>query len=533
MGLVETFKRTFIQPKVELLPSETIRIVPANSAVDLLEVSVDQFLAGLEVLEDSDRYAWWDWYIGRFAAFALNGQSFQDSEFEWVEDLIDIGIAAQEILQEVNPEKKDRLQEQILIGQLASCYIHQQLIPEKYDEFIWECLERGEQACKALVAVGIISGIREEDVEIEPTDADLDQLVREADEFSATRITQDVDALIEQLELKEQYARISQTLYDSDTALLSIYLNEIGLIELLNEEQVSALSCCIKNEEAMMGQAMDRLWRANLRLVVSIAKKYRGIGSILGLDLLDLIQEGNIGLRRAVEKFDPEIGKFSTYAYWWIRQAITKAIAVARTGSVDMDTKTQPYRIAIQDLLAENIPVTPWNLAEYFLVREGRVSQEEINRMHDELSLSDDIFAIRLREVGMVYGLIMQRARSVAYWLRIANVAQPLSLDQENDSGDMMTNHIAVVDDLVTVELPLIPEIEHAFETTLTDIERRVLELRYGLKGNKEHTLKEAASELSFNVGHEVKGERVRQIESKALRKLRYEGAEHFLRDYL
>ncbi len=266
------------------------------------------------------------------------------------------------------------------------------------------------------------------------------------------------------------------------------YLREIGRVTLLNAEEEIEYA---KRYEKADKRAKDKLTESNLRLVVSIAKKYIG----RGLSLLDLIQEGNQGLIRAVEKYDWRKGfKFSTYATWWIRQAITRAIAdQARTIRIPVhmvETINKLYRISRRLMQELGRELTP----------------EEIGA---EVELEPD----RVREIFK----IAQETTSLE---------SPVGEDQESILGDFIPDEsqLSPVDQASKQLLK-----DHLDEVlgSLTERESKVLKLRFGLEGTKQMTLEEVGKVFG------VTRERIRQIEAKALRKLKHPSRRKKLQDYL
>ena len=267
-----------------------------------------------------------------------------------------------------------------------------------------------------------------------------------------------------------------------------MYLKEIGNVPLLStEEEIELAKKVEEGDEA----AKKKLTEANLRLVVSIAKKYVG----RGMPFLDLIQEGNMGLMKAVDKFDYSKGyKFSTYATWWIRQAITRGIA---------DTG-RTIRVPVQ--MVETINKT---------LRMTRTLLQELGRepTPEEVAERLNVPVSRVREV-----------------LKISR--DPVSLDtpigEEDDShlGDFIEDDSALSPADSAAFSMLREELNTALES-LTDRERQVVELRFGLRDGRARTLEEVGRE--FNVTRE----RIRQIEAKALRKLRHPSRSKRLKDFL
>ncbi|WP_072897391.1 RNA polymerase sigma factor RpoD [Clostridium fallax] len=267
-----------------------------------------------------------------------------------------------------------------------------------------------------------------------------------------------------------------------------MYLKEIGKVPLLSSEEEIDLAKRIENGEMY---AKKKLAEANLRLVVSIAKRYVGRGMLF----LDLIQEGNLGLIKAVEKFDYRKGyKFSTYATWWIRQAITRAIA------------DQARTIRIPVHMVETINK---------LIRIQRQLLQELGRdpLPEELSKHMDMPVDKVREI-----------------LKIAQ--EPVSLEtpigEEEDShlGDFIPDDDAPAPAEAAAFTMLKEQLINVLDT-LTPREEKVLRLRFGLDDGRARTLEEVGKE--FNVTRE----RIRQIEAKALRKLRHPSRSKKLKDYL
>lgn len=269
---------------------------------------------------------------------------------------------------------------------------------------------------------------------------------------------------------------------------VKVYLKEIGRVPLLSSEEEIDLAIRIANGDV---QAKQRLSEANLRLVVSIAKRYLG----RGMQFLDLIQEGNLGLIKAVDKFDYTKGfKFSTYATWWIRQAITRAIAdQARTIRIPVhmvETINKVKKVQSQLLHQNGHEPTP-------------------NEIADELDLPVD----KVREI-----------------MRVAQ--EPVSLEtpigEEEDShlGDFIPDDGAPAPADAASHTMLREQLSDVL-STLTPREEKVLRLRFGLEDGRSRTLEEVGKE--FNVTRE----RIRQIEAKALRKLRHPSRSRKLKDYL
>jgi len=270
---------------------------------------------------------------------------------------------------------------------------------------------------------------------------------------------------------------------------VKMYLKEIGRVNLLKADEEVEIA---KRIEAGDKDAESQLICANLRLVVSIAKKYTG----RGMSFLDLIQEGNIGLLKAVDKFDYRKGfKFSTYATWWIRQAITRAIAdQARTIRIPVhmvetiNKMTRTQRQLVQELGREPTP-------------------EEIAERMEPLS------ADKIREIQKIS-------------MEPVSLETPIGEEEDSHLGDFIEDHNTISPEEYANEMMLKDEID-ALLKTLADREEKVLRLRFGLEDGKTRTLEEVGRE--FNVTRE----RIRQIEAKALRKLKNPNKAKRLKEFL
>lgn len=276
---------------------------------------------------------------------------------------------------------------------------------------------------------------------------------------------------------------------------VKLYLREIGKIPLLSQEEEYELAQKIIHGSAKeKKRAKDKMAESNMRLVVSIAKRYSG----RGLDFLDLIQEGNTGLLRAVEKFDPDKGfKFSTYATWWIRQAITRAIA------------DQARTIRIPVHMVETINK---------VLRTQRRLTQDLNR---EPSTEEIAKAMGMEPEKIEY--VMKIKQDIA--------SLDASVGRDGDDDDSSLGDFIEDEDRISPEdsaaTQLLKEQIASILSTLSDREQKIIKMRFGIGGGKSHTLEEVGAEFS------VTRERIRQIEAKALTKLRKNKDTKKLHEYL
>lgn len=352
-----------------------------------------------------------------------------------------------------------------------------------------ELLEHGKQNGKLTT--------REITTVLEDLDFDVDQINKLYDDFENLNIdiiddynSEDdlLDDLPDYTDTEEDIEIPAPTEGVSIDDPVKIYLKEIGRVPLLSPDEETELATRMAQGDPY---ARKRLSEANLRLVVSIAKRYVG----RGMQFLDLIQEGNLGLIKAVEKFDHTKGyKFSTYATWWIRQAITRAIA------------DQARTIRIPVHMVETITKVK-KVSSQLLHKNGHEpSPEEIAK---ELNLPID----RVREI-----------------IRISqdpvSLETPIGEEEDSHLGDFIPDDDAPAP-AEAASLTLLKEQLNEVLSTLTEREEKVLKLRFGLEDGRQRTLEEVGQE--FNVTRE----RIRQIEAKALRKLRHPSRSKKLRDFL
>lgn len=327
---------------------------------------------------------------------------------------------------------------------------------------------------------------------IEDAEIDVDETEQILDALEEAEVTIDADNVIDVDDEEEDddddefdSKKNAQVAVDDPVRM---YLKEIGKVELLTADEEKALA---QRRDEGDKEARDHLAEANLRLVVSIAKRYTG----RGLSFLDLIQEGNLGLLKAVEKFEWEKGfKFSTYATWWIRQSITRAIA------------DQARTIRIPVHMVETINKT---------IRVQRQLVQELGREPEieELAAETDMSPEKVRNIMR----ISQHPVSLE---------KPIGEEEDSHLGDFIPD-----DDIPSPEqqasFTLLKEQLNEVLGTLVKREEKVLRLRFGLDDGRPRTLEEVGKEFG------VTRERIRQIEAKALRKLRHPSRSKKLKDYL
>ncbi|MBQ1630016.1 MAG: RNA polymerase sigma factor RpoD [Firmicutes bacterium] len=341
-----------------------------------------------------------------------------------------------------------------------------------------------------------------------PEELHLPEIYEEVWEKGIEIVTEDdmssiPDILPEEIDVTEEKEALAEEGIDFDTDLdpeqaasknvsvddpVRMYLKEIGKVPLLTADEEIELA---KRMEEGDEDAKKRLCEANLRLVVSIAKRYVGRGMLL----LDLIQEGNLGLIKAVDKFDYTKGyKFSTYATWWIRQAITRSIA------------DQARTIRIPVHMVETINK---------LIRVSRQLLQELGRepTPEEIAEEMDISVEKVREIQKVAQ-------------EPVSLETPIGEEEDSHLGDFIPDE-DVPQPVEAAAFSLLKEQLNEVLDTLTDREQKVLKLRFGLDDGRARTLEEVGKEF------DVTRERIRQIEAKALRKLRHPSRSKKLKDYL
>ncbi len=332
-----------------------------------------------------------------------------------------------------------------------------------------------------------IDVIDDPDIDIEEVDLDqIDDLQQDdVDEMDDEQLSAEAEAeeRAERERLKQNAASVAANVDDP----VKMYLKEIGKVELLTAEEEVNIAKRIENGDE---SAKKELAAANLRLVVSIAKKYVG----RGLSFLDLIQEGNMGLMKAVDKFDYTKGfKFSTYGTWWIRQAITRAIA------------DQARTIRIPVHMVETINK---------LVRIQRQLVQELGR--DPTN----------EEIAAEMGVDEEKVREVKIAQDPVSLETPIGEEEDSQLGDFIEDDTVISPEEAADYTMLREELDNIL-SGLSDREKKVLELRFGLNDGMPRTLEEVGKEF------DVTRERIRQIEAKALRKLKHPSRSQKLKDFL
>lgn len=333
----------------------------------------------------------------------------------------------------------------------------------------------------------------EEEDDKEPTDFDCES---DSEEYILLKDTEFEDEFDEEdiKDLKDIDLNILENL-DDYVAIedpIKMYLKEIGKISLLNvDEEMNLAKKICDPDENVRKEARKQMAESNLRLVVSIAKRYMG----RGMQLLDLIQEGNLGLLRAVEKFDYQKGfKFSTYATWWIRQAITRSIA------------DQARTIRIPVHMVETINR---------LIKIQRKLVQELGREPKPI------------EVAKVMGIPVAKVREImGFALEPVSMETPIGDEDDSHLGDFLQDANAKVPVNFAMDVLLHDQLMEVIKS-LTEREQKVILLRFGLEDGKPRTLEEVGKVFG------ITRERIRQIEAKALRKLRNPSKVKRLKDFL
>ena len=358
---------------------------------------------------------------------------------------------------------------------------------EQAQQKVKEILDLARNEKKTLTYQDVMNKLSDLDIDADAIDAVFETL--ESEGINVINATEDETAVLP--------ADVTGT--DMDISVpegisiddpVRMYLKEIGKVPLLTAEEEIEIAKQMEMGGEVAEAAKKKLAEANLRLVVSIAKRYVGRGMLF----LDLIQEGNLGLIKAVEKFNYTKGfKFSTYATWWIRQAITRAIA----------DQARTIRIPVHMVETINKLI---RVSRQLLQEKGREPQPE--------------------EVAEAMGISVEKVREI---IKIAQ--EPVSLEtpigEEEDShlGDFIEDENAPAPAEVASNAMMREQLQEVLHT-LTPREEKVIRLRFGLEDGQAHTLEEVGKE--FNVTRE----RIRQIEAKALRKIRHPGRSKKLRDY-
>jgi len=367
----------------------------------------------------------------------------------------------------------------------------------RFEEKLKELLILGKKKKSILEIQEINDFFLDFDMEVEQMDKVFETLenhnidvLRINNDVEVIEVTPDVDVIIPEDEEEVDVENLDLTIPDgiSIEDPVRMYLKEIGKVPLLTADREIELA---KRMEEGDEDAKKELAEANLRLVVSIAKRYVGRGMLF----LDLIQEGNLGLIKAVEKFDYHKGyKFSTYATWWIRQAITRAIA------------DQARTIRIPVHMVETINK---------LIRVSRQLLQKLGRepMPEEIAAELDIPVERVREI-------------IKISQEPVSLETPIGEEEDSHLGDFIQDDNVPVPAEAAAQTLLKEQLDEVLDT-LTEREQKVLRLRFGMNDGRARTLEEVGKEF------DVTRERIRQIEAKALRKLRHPSRSRKLRDYL
>ena len=360
--------------------------------------------------------------------------------------------------------------------------------PESVQDIVNGLIEQGKKNHNVLTYNDVMDALQQQELTVDSMEDVFDIFTKRGIEITddmGERSESDMGKAEEEIDLS-----IPEGISIDDP--VRMYLKEIGRVPLLTaEDEIRLAQLRDKGDEVTQEDAASRLAEANLRLVVSIAKRYVG----RGMQFLDLIQEGNLGLIKAVEKFDYTKGyKFSTYATWWIRQAITRAIA------------DQARTIRIPVHMVETINK---------LIRISRQLLQQLGRepSPDEIAKEMEITVDRVRE-------IMKIAQEPV------SLETPIGEEEDSHLGDFIEDQEAPAPAEAASFMLLKEQLEDVLDT-LTPREEKVLRLRFGLDDGRARTLEEVGQ--SFGVTRE----RIRQIEAKALRKLRHPSRSHKLRDFL
>ncbi len=405
----------------------------------------------------------------------------------------------------------------------------------------------------------------EDDLELDLEDMDMDEessalrdLFRDLDMGMTEGDADEEPRLTDLRALEKEMAEGSEdddSLADLDSEVIAssdpvrMYLREIGKVDLLKaEDEVRLAQAILDGDEAAKkllekdslspeeigdlqdlarkgNQARQHLAEANLRLVVSVAKRYNG----RGMSFLDLIQEGNIGLLKAVEKFDHTMGyKFSTYATWWIRQAISRAIAdQARTIRIPVHmVETISHLIRTQRRLQQELgrDATPEDIAlDPEMSSTVGLEDEERDAIQDALNNEERLDPLMERKLRRATNRVEQIMRISQEPMSLET---PVGTEEDSYLGDFIRDETMPEPDDATSK-QLLREQMRTILGSLNQRERKVLEMRFGLKDGRGHTLEEVGQAFG------VTRERIRQIEAKALRKLRHPLRSRKLRDYL